>query len=125
MVDTQMAKVAGLIDVDSEWFFDRLKERKLSLRGLAKLMDMSPSSLSLRLGGSYKITMEEAALIARLLGVTFEEIVLRAGIKIPKDPGRMVRLVGTVAGVQVRGAKGLGAIDRPGPLPDGVMAIRG
>lgn len=72
--------------VDSQWFFDRLAERKLSLRGMAKLMDMSPSSLSLRLGGYYKITMEESVVMAQLLGVSHEEIIHRSGIKVPKDP---------------------------------------
>lgn len=112
-------------DVDSEWFFDRLKERKLSLRGMAKLMDMSPSSLSLRFGGTYKITMEEAVVMASLLGATFEEIVHRAGIKVPKDPSRSIRLIGVVAGVTIKTGRGLGVIDRPGPLPAGAVAIKG
>lgn len=125
MIDLAAKKKAPDWDVDSQWFFDQLQARKLSLRGLAKLLDMSPSSLSLRLGGHYQITMEEAGAMAGLLGVTFEEIVHRAGIKIPKDPSRSVRLVGQVHGVTVKPGKGLGAIERPGPLPAGVVAIRG
>lgn len=112
-------------DVDSQWFFDQLQSRKLSLRGLAKLIDMSPSSLSLRLGGRYKITMEEAGVLASLLGVPFEEIVVRAGIKVPKDPVRAVRLVGQVHGVTVKPGKAMGTIDRPSALPSGTVAIKG
>jgi len=125
VIDLAAKKKAPEWNVDSHWFFDQLQARKLSLRGLAKLLDMSPSSLSLRFGGHYKITMEEAGAMAGLLGVTFEEIVHRAGIKIPKDPVKAVRLVGQVHGVTVKPGKGLGAIERPGPLPAGVVAIRG
>lgn len=113
------------IPVDSQWFTDRLAERRLSLRGLAKLMEMSPSSLSLRLNGRYKITMEEATVMANLLGVTFEEIVLRAGIKVPKDPSRSVRVVGHVTAGVVKMTKTGGSVARPIPLPGGVVAIKG
>lgn len=36
-----------------------------------------------------------------------------------------MRLVGSVAGVTIRSGKGLGTVDRPGPLPGGCVALRG
>lgn len=117
------ARDAG-IEIDSQWFFDRLNAQKLSLRGLAKMMDMSPSSLSLRLDGQYKITMEEAAEMAPLLGVTFEEIVLHAGIKVPKAPGGGIKVIGQVShNGNVKLGKGGGTVQRPGWLPAETVAI--
>lgn len=114
------------IDIDSQWFFGRLEDARLSLRGMAKLMDMSPSSLSLRLAGKYKITMDEAALMARLLGATLEEIIQHSGTKIPKDSAKMVKLVGTIdAAGRVQLAKGAGSVARPGGLGPEVVALKG
>ncbi|NDC87109.1 MAG: XRE family transcriptional regulator, partial [Betaproteobacteria bacterium] len=53
--------------LDTDWFRDRLKERKLSQRGLAKLLELDPGALSLTLRGLRKLTTEEAHAIATVL----------------------------------------------------------
>lgn len=67
--------------IDTVWFADRLAYRRLSQRGLAKLMGLDPSALSLMLRGKRKITIEEAAQLSVLLDVSTTEVLERAGIK--------------------------------------------
>lgn len=67
--------------IDTQWFVDRIAARKLSLRGLAKLMGLDPAALSLAFRGKRKITLEEAAQLSVLLDVSTTEVLERAGIK--------------------------------------------
>jgi lambda repressor-like predicted transcriptional regulator len=80
---------------NTKWFRDRLAERALSLRQLAKKIDLDPSALSLTFRGKRKMTLEEANQIANLLGVQVTEILRQAGVPVSDDV-QGVRLVGTV-----------------------------
>ena len=46
--------------MQTEWFKQKLAERKLSQRQLAKLMGLDPAAVSLMLRGQRKMTNEEA-----------------------------------------------------------------
>lgn len=46
--------------MNTEWFRQLLSTRKLSQRGLAKLMELDPAAVSLMLRGQRKMTNEEA-----------------------------------------------------------------
>lgn len=65
--------------VDTRWFVERLADCRMSQRGLARLMNLDPSAVSLMLRGKRRMTASEAAEIARFLGVPPEEVLLRAG----------------------------------------------
>lgn len=67
----------------------------MSLRQLAKKIDIDPSALSLTLRGKRKMTLEEANQIAHLLGVQVTEILRQAGVPVSDDV-QGVKLVGTV-----------------------------
>jgi transcriptional regulator with XRE-family HTH domain len=54
-------------NIDKAWFMSRMSERGLSLRKLAKSMDMDPSALSRALSGERKVAASEARKIAELL----------------------------------------------------------
>lgn len=65
--------------IDTQWFTDRLAERRMSQRGLAKLMGIDNSAVSLMFRGKRKMTLEEAAQIAVLLQSSTEEVLRAAG----------------------------------------------
>lgn len=111
--------------VDTQWFFDRLEAKRYSLRGFAKLIDMIPGALSRRFNGITPISADDVVLFARFLDAPYEEIARRAGLKVPKDPTKAVKIVGVVdAHGQVKNGKSLGTIERPASLPGDTVAVR-
>lgn len=71
--------------MNTEWFKQKLAERKLSQRQLAKQMDLDPAAISLTLRGMRKMTNEEAHLIASKIGVPVTEVLRQAGIEVLDD----------------------------------------
>lgn len=80
---------------NTKWFRDRLAERAMSVRGLAKKLELDPSAVSLTLRGRRKMTLAEANQIAVLLGVSVTEVIRQAGIAVADDV-KGIRLLGTV-----------------------------
>ncbi len=80
---------------NTKWFRDRLAEREMSLRQIARKINLDPSALSLTFRGKRKMTLEEANQIAGLLGVQVTEILRQAGVPVSDDV-KGVRLLGTV-----------------------------
>lgn len=66
-------------NIDREWFLDRLEEREISVRGLARMLEIDPSSCSLMLRGVRRISPDEAIGMADILNTTPSEIFKRAG----------------------------------------------
>jgi transcriptional regulator with XRE-family HTH domain len=85
------------IEIDRQWFLDRLAGRQLSQRQLAKQLGLDPAAITLILQNRRKITNEEAQQIASLLGVAVTEVLRRAGIDV-RDDVRRVPIAGIVAG---------------------------
>ena len=81
--------------VNTKWFRTQLMEREMSMRGLAKKMNLDPASVSLMLRGMRRMTNTEAHSIAMLLGVSVTEVLRQAGVPITDDVNT-VALVGTV-----------------------------
>lgn len=67
--------------VDKTWFQDRIRDKDLSQRRLAKLMDLDPAAMSLMLSGRRKISSEEANTLAFHLGVSVHDVLTHAGIE--------------------------------------------
>lgn len=85
--------------VNKQWFQERLADRKLSQRGLAKLLGMDASSLSLLLSGKRRMKIEQAAEIARLLNVPVETVMKHGGADVRTTEGiRKLPLVGWIDG---------------------------
>lgn len=70
--------------VNTEWFRQRLAERKMSQRGLARALELDPAAVSLMLRGKREMKMDEAAAIADILGASAGEVMIHTGI----SPGR-------------------------------------
>ena len=112
---------------DPKWFADRLADIGMSQRKLAKLLDIEPSALSRTFHGLRGWDPQEAAAIARILGVTLDEVLRHAGVDVPRDRTALVPLHGVVNAVGeivTRGASKLAGVPRPGPLPADTRALR-
>lgn len=84
------------MDIDREWFSERLQARKLSQRGLAKLLELDPSAITLAFKGQRKFTNGEANQLASILGVSVAEVLRRAGVP-ASDDVRRVPIAGTIS----------------------------
>lgn len=113
--------------VNTQWFKDRLNERRLSQRGLAKLMGLDSSAISLMLRGRREMKMTEAAQLAALIGVPAEEVLANCGVAL-RSAGANVPIVGTMDGageVHFGDSATLGTVPRPCPdLPANASAIQ-
>jgi transcriptional regulator with XRE-family HTH domain len=93
----QRAQNAGN-SVDASWFQHKLIEARLSQRQLAKLIGLDHSAVSLMFRGKRRMAADEAASIARLLGVDVAEVMRHGGIDVrgvaPDNPATLNRGVG-------------------------------
>lgn len=111
--------------VDTVWFTDRLRDRGLSQRGLAKLMDIDPAAISLTFRGKRKLTLDEAAQLAVLLNVSTTDVLERAGMPLHGEP--KCPLVGRLTGAFEVVMAGEGAhdqVDAPPGMPADCQAIQ-
>ena len=83
--------------MDTKWFRDRLADRGLSQRALARQMGLDAAAVSLMLRGKREMKLTEAAEVARLLGVPADEVMQAAGVRIDSG-GQAVPIVGYVDG---------------------------
>lgn len=81
--------------MNTDWFRQLLATRKLSQRGLAKLMELDPAAVSLMLRGQRRMTNAEAHQISTILGVPITEVLRQAGIEVIDDV-RRVKVTGYI-----------------------------
>jgi plasmid maintenance system antidote protein VapI len=75
--------------VNTAWFKARLAERDMSIRRLAKLLELDPSAVSLMLRGRRTMTADEANRISGLLTIPVTEVLAQAGVPIEEDARQM------------------------------------
>lgn len=112
--------------MNTEWFVRRLENRKLSQRGLAKMMGLDPSAVSLMFRGKRKMTIQEAAQMAVLLDVPAGDVLTNAGVKLP-PPAKMVPMIGYVVEhdqVALLGEANHELIEGPGELAADSICVR-
>lgn len=115
----------ALMTIDTQWFVDRLQQRKMSQRGLAKLMGIDSAAVSLMFRGKRKMTLAEAAQIAVLLQSSTQEVLEAAGVPITTE--RQVPVIGYMhadgsVGLEPEGTHEM--IDAPPGLPGDAVAIQ-
>lgn len=71
--------------MNTQWFKDRLADKRISQRGLAKMVDLDPASVSLMLRGKRRMTPHEAHQLSVILGTPLNEVLRHAGIDITED----------------------------------------
>ncbi len=74
--------------IDTRWFQDRLADRQVSQRKLASMLNLDPAAVSLMVRGKRKMSAAEAAEVARVLNVSVDEVLARAGIYAAADSVR-------------------------------------
>ena len=113
--------------IDTRWFHNQLADKRLSQRQLAKRMDLDPAAVSLMLRGKRKMSAAEAAEIATLLGVSADEVLMRAGATLPapekpKAAPVAFRAKNIATGAPDVGQPDLTMIELPVPMSDGSTA---
>ena len=114
-------------DVDRRYFDNLMRDRQMSLRGLAKLMGMTHSQLSLAFSGHRRLKLEEAAQIAGVFNEPLHRVAEAAGISTPPSGRDRVGVVGVVRGDGVIEMHGPGVTERtaaPPGLPDDGVAVQ-
>ena len=93
----QVPTEPGAKPIDKKWFDDLLMDRRMTQRELAAAIDMDPSSLNLLLQGKRRMTTQKASDIARILGVSIEDVIAHSGGTQTDHRGR-VPLIGHIDG---------------------------
>lgn len=110
--------------IQTSWFRQKLAEKQISQRGLARLMGLDSAAVSLMLRGKREMKITEAAMIANLLGVSTEEVIAHVGERRRIDQ-RPVQIIGIVNGDGRIHWGEFGEVPRPvGELPLAVAAIQ-
>lgn len=84
--------------MDKRYFDNLLKDRGISLRGLAKRLDILPSQLSLTFTGKRRMQLDEAVRIGQILGVSLHDVAIHAGISSARSDVKRVRVTGILRG---------------------------
>lgn len=102
--------------VQTQWFRDRLAERRMSQRALARAMGLDSAAVSLMLRGRREMKISEAVEIAQLLGRPADEIMEAAGVAVSSQ-GRKVQVCGYIDGtgeVHAIHGRDLSTVPHPG-----------
>ncbi len=75
--------------VDTRWFRDRIADKQMSQRGLARALGIDAAAVSLMLRGKREMKLAEAAEIARLLGVPAQDVLEHAGVRLQSQGARI------------------------------------
>lgn len=113
--------------VNKRYFHDLMKDRRLSLREVARRMEVWPAALSRSLDDKRKMQLPEAVSLARILSVPLAEVMLNAGIEEAKTVGRRCSIIGHVLEGAVVEPVPDGVIERvsiPDGVDDGVVALQ-
>lgn len=104
---------------NKRYFLDLMKDRQLSLREVARRIDVWPAALSRSLDDKRTMRMEEAVALARVLSVPLTEVLVNAGIEEAVVTSRRCNIIGhALEGAEVQQLAN-GTIERV-PIPDGI-----
>ncbi|MGJ5032254.1 helix-turn-helix domain-containing protein [Bradyrhizobium sp. HKCCYLS2038] len=104
-------------EIDGAWFTKRLEEKQLSMRGLARHLELDVSAVSRMFSGSRKMKMNEASAIAHFLGAPVSEVLKHAGVSVDID-GQPTRIM-LAAAINEKGQ--IERLKDPRPLPQQII----
>jgi hypothetical protein len=112
--------------MNTQWFRDRLKDKKISQRGLAKMLNIDPAAASLMLRDKRKMTSHEAHQIAQILGLPLNEIMRQGGIEVVDDVSRVsvTSYMDENGNVSLMPARTHDSVVGPADCPIGTYAIQ-
>jgi transcriptional regulator with XRE-family HTH domain len=112
--------------VDTKWFRDRIADRGLSARKIAKMLRMDAPAMSRMLNGKRKMQTDEAADLAGILGEPLDQVLRRAGIQVALESKATVWLTGVVNAQGEISPVGTGkprSVERPGKGPEDLTGV--
>lgn len=83
---------------NKKFFDDLLMDRGMSLRQLARMMDILPSQLSRTFTGKRRMQIDEAVKIGQILGASLHDVALNAGIEAANSQIVRVPVIGFLNG---------------------------
>jgi len=114
--------------VDRRFFETLMASKKMSMRALAARMGMTHSQLSLTFSGQRRMQLDEASMLAEILGAPLHRVAEAAGVARAKANGRRCDVVGCVTARGTVELYGPGIIERTqvpdAGLPDDVIAVQ-
>jgi len=115
--------------VNTRWFKEKLDEKKLSQRSLAKRLGIDPSAVSLMLRGKRDIRLEEAIELSKILGLPRDDVLAQVGLDLSTlnpagDKLKVIGWVDTDGAVHPGTVQGPGYVPAPPGVPEGTVAIR-
>jgi DNA-binding XRE family transcriptional regulator len=111
--------------IDTKWFRERLADAGLSQRQLSKKLGLDRSAISLTFSGKRRMRFEEAAEIARLLGLPVAEVLENAGVPI-NEGKQTIPVMGYMDGhgeIHCMHVKQAEQVVPPQAMPEGSAAI--
>lgn len=103
--------------IDREWFVNRLSDKRRSVRGLARHLEVDASAVSRMLSGKRRMKMNEANAIADFLSAPVEEVLKHAGVALDEG-GRPTKII-LAATINEDGE--VERLREPRPMPQGVV----
>lgn len=122
--DADAARAAA---INTRWFKERMADRHLTQRKVAKSLELDPAAISLLLRGQRRLQMDEAAEMAQLLGVPLNEVLVAAGIDPEAGAKGAVSVVGWVddsGEVHMKRPDGPRKVAAPMGMPEAAVALR-
>lgn len=116
-----------MTEINKRYFEGLMADQGLSLRALAKKMDMGHSQLSLAFSGARKLQLDEAAKLSTIFGEPLHKVVENAGVTVRPMSGRRVSVCGAMRGdgtVEQHGPEVIERTSAPDELPDNTVAIQ-
>lgn len=113
--------------VNKKYFDDLMKEKGLSMRGLAKIMGMGHSQLSLALSGNRKFSLQEAAHLSQIFGRPIHSIIENMGVTVQPIGARRAKVVGVAHSdglVAPLGPEMGDMVTAPDHLPNRAIAVQ-
>ncbi|UZV40789.1 hypothetical protein 12Stean4476_00027 [Erwinia phage Stean] len=105
---------------------DHMADRRMSLREVAKQMDVWPAALSRSLDGKRKMQLPEAVRLAQVLHIPVTEVLANAGIEAAKSTSRRCDVLAYYTGtgeIVYADEKAIERIPIPDGVPDDVIAV--
>ena len=116
-----------MAEVNRRYFESLMHAHELTLRGLARRMEMSHSQLSLTFSGDRKLQLDEAAKLSSIFGEPLHRIVENAGVSVKTFVSQRVSVIGAMRGDGTVDLYGDDVIERataPDGIPEGGVAIQ-
>lgn len=115
------------MEVDRRFFDGLMQDKGLSLRGLAKRMQLGHSQLSLTFSGDRKMQLSEAVQLSGIFGVPLAQIIRAMGVDAAQVGETRVSVIGSVSGdgtVTVHDHDTVERTTAPTGVPDDGLAVQ-